>query len=1835
MLFSKIHLQTLSCLLAFSFIAIFSGTAIAQEGTQEQIVPDRRIAITKNMDFFGSDLQPIFQTTLRSCQKTCLNDSDCQAFTYNTKSSACFPKSAVSELRPFAGAISARVYKTDPKVLETQEAKAKSLEMLTPKYLREARTQAESLARDYVSNQWSAEQLVEASRSARDDGKYLRAMKLMGAALSLSDAPFDWVEMATLALKASEAVSSDRRKLQQVATSAAINGYLRDQTSGGQVSALNVLATGVERRGNERTTIAILRLAQSISSRLDTETALTRAISLFGLRITDNTVDNNAASPRICATFSDPLVKTGVDYGDFVRLPTSGLSVESRGNQICVSGVRHGEKYRLTFRAGLPDASGEKLIKPVDITVYVRDRDPSARFVGRGYVLPKGATAAIPIVTVNLSKVDLKIHRIGDRNLVRSIQQGYFAKPLSFWDEKDLKNSIGEEVWSGTGIVKRDVNQDVTTSLPIGDAIAKFEPGVYVLRARVPGADVYDKNAAAQWFVVTDLGLATMKGGDGLHVFVRSLSTAKPAQGVVVQLVAKNNNILGEAITDQQGYARFAPGLTKGSGGAAPVLVTVAKGDDFSFLSLKDGAFDLSDRGVDGRPSPPPIDVFLATDRGAYRVGETVFTTALVRNSKAEALSNLPLTAIITRPDGVEFSREFLKDQGAGGRVFAVNLPSTAQRGTWTIRVYADVNSPALNSQKFLVEDLIPERIDFDLALQKGPIKVTDVPIVTVNARYLYGAPGAGLTIEAETRVSRANGLQGYRGFRFGRSDDVFRSRMEFTKVNAKTDSAGQARFGLVMPKLGNTSLPLKMRALVRLKEGSGRPVERVIETNLAPSGTILGIKPLFDGVVPEGGVAGFETIAVGVDLTRKNLSRVGWVLNKVNTRYQWYETYGNWKYEAVTTRNRVASGEISLMADGINQIESAVDWGRYELVLETLDGPYLAASYTFFAGWYAPAISANTPDTLSVGLDKDIYKIGDTAQLRLVPRYAGTALVTVVSNRLIDMKTVNVVKGENLINLDVTEDWGAGAYVSATVIRPMNTDGGHNPARALGLSWAKIDPGKHKLDVSFTTADEVSPRGTMLASLQVNGVKAGETAYATIAAVDVGILNLTRYKSPDPNGHYFGQRKLGMEIRDVYGRLIDGSQGTPGQIRSGGDTPNADGVQSPPPTEQLVAFFSGPITVGADDRAVAEFDMPEFNGSVRLMAIVWSKTGVGQASKDILVRDPVVLTASLPRFLAPYDKSRMLLELAHASGPTGDVAIKISASDGLFIDTSNLPDKVNLSALQKVSLSVPIEAPAFGNPEITVVLTTPGGKTLTKTLLLPVRVNDPEISRTSQVELGSGDTFTLNRDIFTGYMPGTGRATLAVGPIARFDAPGLLAALDRYPYGCTEQITSKALPLLYFGQVARTMGLAQSRNISDRINQAITEVLSNQSSNGAFGLWRPGSGDLWLDAYVSDFLSRARAKGYAVPNQAFRLAMNNLRNRVNYAGDFEYAGQDIAYALMVLAREGIANIGDMRYYADTKADNFATPLALAQLGSALAYYGDQRRADAMFRKAGKRLDQLRGRFEPQVWRTDYGTDLRDTAAVLALAVEAGSEVLDAADLARRISPLQTVNRARSTQENMWSLMAANALIEETPEDAFLVNGKPVGGPVVQIMDAQTGNDREIAILNNSGKSATTVLTTYGVPTEPEPAGGNGYSIERTYFTLDGKPTTLEQLTLKNPRLVVVLKVTPERYFEARLMVNDPLPAGLEIDNPNLLKSGDIKELDWLNLNANPQHTEFRADRFLAAVDWSSKKPFQLAYMVRAISPGTFYQPAASVEDMYRPQFRARTGIGQVKISVK
>ncbi|MFN6977938.1 MAG: alpha-2-macroglobulin family protein, partial [Gemmobacter sp.] len=850
----------------------------------------------------------------------------------------------------------------------------------------------------------------------------------------------------------------------------------------------------------------------------------------------------------------------------------------------------------------------------------------------RGYVLPASGDAAIPVQTVNATTLDLALFRVSDRNLVRAIQEGQFGAPMSDWEGGRFAAEVAEALWTGSASVPMEVNRDMTTRLPLGAALAGQPPGVYVLRAQVPGVDSYDSPPAWQWFVLSDLGITTLSGVDGLHVIVRSLATAAAHEGATVTLLSRSNRELGRAVTDAQGYARFDAGLTRGTGGAEPALVTVERAGDTAFLSLTEPEFDLADRGVAGREAAPPIDVFLTTDRGAYRAGETVFATALARDGNAAAIEGLPLTAILRRPDGVEYTRALVADAGGGGHVFALPVAGAAPRGIWRLEVFADPAARPLAARTFLVEDFLPERIDATLDTAAASLTIGGGVLVDVTARYLFGAPGADLAIEGEAVLRAAEGLAAFPGYRFGRADNPFSPVMEPVDPGLRTDATGRAAVAMRLPQVPDPGRPLEARLVLRLAEGSGRPIERAIVRPVIPAAPLIGIRPDYDGTVPEGAEATFRILAVGTDGAQTPLA-ARWALDRIETRYQWYQVYGTWNWEPMTTRTRIAEGTADLPATGAAMIAAPVRWGEYELTVTRADGQPGGSTHRFHAGWYAPADATQTPDTLDLSLDRPGYRPGETARLRIVPRAAGTVLVSVLSNRLVSMRAVEVPAGESIIDLPVTDDWGAGVYVTATLLRPMDVAAGRLPARAIGLAHAAIDPGPRRLTAAVEMPAEADPRGPLPVAVKVTGVQPGEQAWVTLAAVDVGILNLTAFASPDPAGHYFGQRRLGVGIRDVYGRLIDGLNGATGAVRSGGDGGNRNRLLAPPPTEELVAYFAGPIPVDADGYARTAFDLPSFNGTVRVMAVAWSKTGVGQAEAESLVRDPVVVTASLPRF--------------------------------------------------------------------------------------------------------------------------------------------------------------------------------------------------------------------------------------------------------------------------------------------------------------------------------------------------------------------------------------------------------------------------------------------------------------------------------------------------------------------------------------------------------------------------------------------------------------------------
>ncbi|MGB0914332.1 MAG: PAN domain-containing protein, partial [Phaeobacter italicus] len=510
--------------IGFALIAWMSAGTIA---TAQQAAPDFRYVATRDMDFYGADMDALFDTDLRSCVRACSAQPDCAAFTFNTRSNACFPKREVSERRPYQGAFSAVRLATDPATLQQAAKRRETLTFLNDDDWKQALDQGRDLGLQHPAGGRDVAVLLETARSRQDEGNLRQATELTGMAVSLSDRGDLWTEYARLLLAIKTDNSRDATALATRARSAAINGYLRANDASQQADALLALSGALDRSGRGRDMIPALRLAQNLQPRNDIAAALDRAIAQYGFRITDSSVESDSSNPRICAEFSEPLAPAGVDYEPFIRMEQPGLVAQAEGNQLCIDGVEHGARYRLTFRAGLPAEDGETLQKDVELIQYVRDRSPSVRFPGRTYVLPQTPDAALPVETVNIGTLDLRLRRISDRNLLRAVQDGYFGRPLSQWQDRTFASDIAEDVWSGTAEVANTLNQDMTTRLPLTVALAGQPAGIYALSARVPGADPYEDPGATQWFVLSDLGISSMSGTDGLHVTLRGLSDAR------------------------------------------------------------------------------------------------------------------------------------------------------------------------------------------------------------------------------------------------------------------------------------------------------------------------------------------------------------------------------------------------------------------------------------------------------------------------------------------------------------------------------------------------------------------------------------------------------------------------------------------------------------------------------------------------------------------------------------------------------------------------------------------------------------------------------------------------------------------------------------------------------------------------------------------------------------------------------------------------------------------------------------------------------------------------------------------------------------------------------------------------------------------------------------------------------------------------------------------------------------------------------------------------------------------------------------------------------------
>ncbi len=1598
------------------------------------------------------------------------------------------------------------------------------------------------------------------------------------------------------------------------------------------------------------------------------------AEAIEGMAFVNVRLDTSGTAPRACLEFSQPLSQEpNVNFSDYIVLaPAAPVQIESAGKLLCLGGLPFEPERQLTIRQGLPSSSGERTRLDETFTLSFGDRPAYVGFAGNGVILPRAEADGLAIETVNVSKLGVQVLRVPDRILSqRSIEAGESFEEGG-WGWMGEADNVGVEVFEGDldialnscpqapqerGCTRR--NQAITTVFALGAALADLRPGAYVVKltdeSPGAGANGRDNDRPAQafrWIIYTDLALQTFEGATGMDVVARSLRTARPLANVTLTLIAENNEELARVRTDGEGRARFNRALLDGEGPArARYVMAYGAGGDFTALDLNRAALDLSDRGIDGRRSAGDVEAYLYTERGIYRPGERVRLIGLMRDNAGRAISDRQSTLVVYRPNGTEARRTRLAAAREAGAVAQnIALDRSAPRGMWRAELLVDGEDEAVGEVSFAVEDFVPQRLRVRLTGSEAALVAGQQRPLNVQADFLYGAKGAGLAVEAEARLQLdPTPFAAMEGYQFGRVDESWQDRF-FQLPTTTTDGEGRAQLLLAIADPPETSLPLRARVVASVADPGGRVVRDGISVPVRLSRAYIGVKPRFENqMVARNQPVSFELAAVDAQGARQGLQGVSWQIVEEDWRYDWYLQDGQWRWRRSGRDIPIDAGTLNLAGDRpITLAKERLREGSYRLILR--HGATNAETSTrFYVGWGGGGDNA-TPDMVTVTGPTDPVRPGARARVQIRAPYAGEAQIVVATDRVLDVRTIRIPENGAAVDLPVSAEWGAGAYVLVTVMTPRDPVNLPVPRRAVGVAYVPVNMAARTLEVAVGEGlGVVRPRGRLEVPIQVSNAPGGERVRVAIAAVDEGILGLTNFQSPNPQDFFFGRRALGVMVRDDYGRLLNPNLGAPSVARQGGDGLGGEGLTVVP--TKTVSLFSDVITLDRSGRATIPLEIPDFNGELRLMAVAWSETAVGQDAEAIVVRDPVVAELILPRFIAPGDEAQAILNLDNVEGPAGaySVAFAGSAAAALALPSQ----RFQLQRGERQTFRVPIRGGAAGVGQVSLRLTGPNGFTpIARAYDIQSRAPHLPITQVTTEPQAPGASWRAPADALSRFTPGSARALISYSNLAGLDPAPLIDSLERYPYGCSEQLTSVSMPLLYFNTLAREAGRTADPRLRQRIQEAITRLMDRQGPDGAFGLWSAGdrAASPWLGAYVTDFLSRAKAAGYVVPQAPLDQAYAALRN-VTRVSDYAYVGYDFevyrwpgsndseqllrsragAYALYVLAKAGRADVSQLRYFHDARLNDEPSPLARAQIAAGLAHLGDRARARNAFRMAEAAL----GYRNTGDW---YQTPLRDVSGVLALAAEAGeTELVDR--LRRRLEREAPDANDLMTQEQAQLLLAANALLQNAGPLNISLNGQAGAGRRVAAEAAQLAQG---LVFRNDGRGpAWRSLSFSGAPLESPGAMSAGFRIEKRLYRLDGSPVDPSALR-QGERIIVALSGAPEGARLYPTVVVDLLPAGLEIESVLTPEDG-LGPLQYdgsrrsgafafVGEISSARVAEARDDRFVAAADLRGSG-FLFAYMARAVTPGAYALPGAQVEDMYRPGVMARTAPGRIRIA--
>ncbi|OTA15246.1 hypothetical protein Xvie_02912 [Xenorhabdus vietnamensis] len=1515
-------------------------------------------------------------------------------------------------------------------------------------------------------------------------------------------------------------------------------------------------------------------------------------------------------------------------------------------------------ELRLTVDEGIKGINERRLTTGYQKKFNTAPITPTVGFASKGLLLPSKIAEGLPVLALNVDRVDVNFFRIKDEALPSFIASWQYSRNMNYWNSKELLQET-ELIYTGRFDLNPTANTREKILLPLSNIKELQRDGVYL--AVMQQAGKYSYSNPVTLFTLSDIGVSMHSYLNRIDVFTQSLEQGSGLKGVEIRLLDAKGQSVAKATTDSDGHAS----LEKSN--KARLLLATQNGHS-SMIDLNSPALDLSEFDIGGSQGYSK-QFFVFGPRDLYRPGETLIVNGLLRDADGHPLKSQPVKVDVLKADN-QVVRSFVWQAENDLYQYRYPIPREAETGMWSLRFDLGDNTPRY--YKFNVEDFMPERMALEIKgnVDNQPVLTDENVEFTITGRYLYGAPAADNRLQGQLFLSPVrNAVTKLPGYEFGsiKETDLRRTLDEF---DLTLDSEGKTNLSVSNNNWKSVTSPVTVIVQASLLESGGRPVTRRAEQAIWPAEKLVGVRPLFNKKViydyrtgrdenrynvDENSLAEFEIVyadASGKKYAASEL-KARLIYERRDYYWRWSDSTG-WDSGYDQKDLVMADEHVQTTENGTAKISFPVDWGTYRIEVFNPQNQ-LVTSLNFWAGYSWQDNTGGTgavrPDQVKLSLDKPAYKPGEKMKVRLfAPQEGKGYLLVESSDGPLWWQEINVTEKGLDVEVPINQAWVRhDLYLTAVVVRPGDKSRQATPKRAIGVLHIPLTDEGRKLNLALNAPDKIRPNQDLSVKIKVTpqqGQPLPKQVNVLLSAVDSGVLSITNFKTPDPYEAFFGRKRYSVDQYDVYGHLIE-AEGRQANLRFGGDGSDSTldrGGKKPLTEVKIIAEQAKPITLNADGEGEITLPIPDFNGELRLMAQAWSSDEYGHSERKIIVAAPVITQMSLPRFMAGGDQSQLSLDITNSTEQPQILTLKFAA-EGLVKLQGITSKKLILEKGKRTTIQIPVKADyGFGQGEIFLTI---DGLNLSDEKLTQYKnswkigVRPAHPAKTIQFAdvIHQGQNWQLPLTAISGLAPETVEGQLLLTSRPPLQIARYIRELYAYPYGCLEQTVSGLYPSLYSNEAElKKLGINTQSDEKRRkaIEAGIAHLLSMQRHDGSFSLWnRNGDEEFWLTAYTTDFLFHATQQGYSVPVDALKAANNRL---LRYLQDRtiisdRYNGSRIAtqfsvqaYAGLVLANQQKAPLSGLRQLYERRMQA-ESGLSLVQLGVALKMMGDNTRGNEAVRLG---VNKPR---EPGYGLGDYGSVIRDNALIVALLTEHNMSQKDRDEKLLSLSNELSSRRYFSTQESNSLYLAGRHFISTTEQQwkAAINQQMPPLNRDSALTETLTANQilKGVDISNRGDSTLYSRLNIVGYPLNTPNPYSNVLKIKRTYFDLNGNSAYIQRM--KSGEMVVVkLEVSASQSVPDALIV-DLLPAGLEIENQNLAASSaslndsatGLKDFIEEMQNADIRHIEYRDDRFVAAVAVPSYKSVTLLYLARAVAPGVYQVPAPQVESMYVPNWRA------------